>query len=724
MFLTGLGCGACPAQARWRKTLSLGVRADTALAFDPIRNRVVLFGGRWALPSFARTFIGMDDTWEYDGRSWKRRRPLSSPPPRYGHAMAFDPVGKRILLYGGFSGAMQALSDTWAWDGRTWTQLFPRANPGPLWRHGMATDPARQRITLFGGSTLNASVSKPGVKNETWDWDGTTWIRRFPKTVPLARWKHGMAWFPSGKKIVMFGGMANLIQSVPAETWEWDGTDWRYHPPGGSSEEVPHPIRVFWPAIATDPLSGGILLWNNHERQYTWLWDGRRWQQRLPAAFPDFFAGSLMSAFGNGVLLLISHQLPKNAGLVSESWTWKGKTWEKSPMREIVPKASPSAVAYDAGRDRLLMLTLALSQKRVDTWVITDTGFTKLSPQTSPPWNKIDNQMVYHQGLDRIVLVGTETWLWDGRNWSKHASSLPIGSTRKWMAYDSHRRKIVAYAGGLRQTWEWDDKGWVQRLPKTSPQARSDYAMAYDPGRRRTVLFGGHGDRLLLDQTWEWDGTDWVEAKPLARPAARVGHNMAYIPAMGGILLFGGIDSNNLYLNDTWSFDGKTWTKLSIPAIPASLFFLSWYAAHDVGRQRVVLPLVQQGGLLEFRVDSLSSSQPYPRPGESLMLRARLPGQGGKPFLLALSRSTRPGIPLRRIPGLGVELLPLSPDPLFAMSLGLVTLLDTGGNASLPIRIPSDSSLRGFDFHAAGLTLGSGLAVGAITNAVGIEVVK
>src|SRR5687767_7620517 len=45
-----------------------GVRLTVAAAYDPVRGRFVIYGGR----DRSRTMLG--DTWEFDGRVWERRR--------------------------------------------------------------------------------------------------------------------------------------------------------------------------------------------------------------------------------------------------------------------------------------------------------------------------------------------------------------------------------------------------------------------------------------------------------------------------------------------------------------------------------------------------------------------------------------------------------------------------------------------------------------------------
>ena len=58
---------------------------------------------------------------------------------------------------------------------------------------------------------------------------------------------------------------------------------------------------------------------------------------------------------------------------------------------------------------------------------------------------------------------------------------------------------------GASQTWEWDGSDWSQVVTANNPGYRMYHAMAYDPLRLRTVLFGGWGGDMKGD-TWEFSG--------------------------------------------------------------------------------------------------------------------------------------------------------------------------------------------------------------------------
>jgi hypothetical protein len=61
----------------------------------------------------------------------------------------------------------------------------------------------------------------------------------------------------------------------------------------------------------------------------------------------------------------------------------------------------------------------------------------------------------------------------------------------------------------LRDTWDWDGKGWAIRQDM-GPAGRFHRALAHDIERKRIVLFGGLNSGGLLGDTWElaeWPST-------------------------------------------------------------------------------------------------------------------------------------------------------------------------------------------------------------------------
>jgi hypothetical protein len=83
----------------------------------------------------------------------------------------------------------------------------------------MAGDPLRQRVILWGG------VGN-GPRDDTWEWDGATWLSQNPVNRPPSGSVRSMVFEPTLGLIVLqtTASIASLDQSL--QTWLWIGTDW------------------------------------------------------------------------------------------------------------------------------------------------------------------------------------------------------------------------------------------------------------------------------------------------------------------------------------------------------------------------------------------------------------------------------------------------------------------------------------------------------------------
>jgi len=120
---------------------------------------------------FSGCGTGDDVLWEWNGTHWNRLD-VSVPPGRTNHSMVLDPVRRRIVLYGGgISGSDFVFSDTWEWDGEAWTELDISGPPGREML-GMIFDPQSKRIFVVGGRGPNRETLK-----DVWSFDGSAWRR-------------------------------------------------------------------------------------------------------------------------------------------------------------------------------------------------------------------------------------------------------------------------------------------------------------------------------------------------------------------------------------------------------------------------------------------------------------------------------------------------------------------------------------------------------------------
>src|SRR2546426_3432011 len=110
---------------------------------------------------------------------------------------------------------------------------------------------------------------------------------------------------------------------------------------------------------------------------------------------------------------------------------------------------------------------------------------------------------------------------------------------------------------------------WLPLAPKTAPSPRDGAAMAYDGGRRLTVLFGGFSGATVDAETWACNGLTWTRHSPPLSPPPRSGASIAYHPRSNAVVLFGGQSASGAFLEDTWMWYGRTWTAVRGGGAPA-----------------------------------------------------------------------------------------------------------------------------------------------------------
>jgi len=212
-------------------------RLDAQLAFDRTRRVVVLFGGREMNPAGPHGKY-LNDTWTWDGSQWHQKTPASSPDFGFLAAnMVWDDARQVVVLFGATrdQAGGGVVSATWEWDGADWRHVAPADSPPQRYDGAMAFDGARQDSVLFGGFGLSPDRDF----SDTWTWDGTAWVQRFPlhdpAGTPVGNGLPGpyqgsvnsaaMSYDPTRKVVV-------LVTTAPqgVRTWFWDGSDWTVQP--------------------------------------------------------------------------------------------------------------------------------------------------------------------------------------------------------------------------------------------------------------------------------------------------------------------------------------------------------------------------------------------------------------------------------------------------------------------------------------------------------------
>ena len=240
------------------------------MAYDPATRQLLLFGG------YSETDGYFNDTWTWTGSTWRRLHPKSIPSARRDQMMAWDPSTRQMLLFGGCSDESSfcttgCLSDTWLWTGRNWHQASPSVSPPCRYSGGLAYSPLGKQLILFGGW-----ASDGAFYNDTWAWTGVNWKELDPVTSPPARGRFVMATDPISGNIIVFGGFAwTCADTLCGDTWAWNGVTWYSVPTKVAPTPRSDSVMAVDPRYRSLVLIGGDA--NPPSYAQTWLWGfGRR----------------------------------------------------------------------------------------------------------------------------------------------------------------------------------------------------------------------------------------------------------------------------------------------------------------------------------------------------------------------------------------------------------------------------------------------------------------
>jgi hypothetical protein len=258
------------------------------MAFDQDSNVVVLFGGYG-------NGSHLSDTWAFNmtTMTWENMEPTLSPSPRAATTMVYDPVGKQMILFGGFGlGHSVVSNETWTYDypANEWSRIETKNAPSERASYGVALDTARNELVLFGGFT------ELGYFNDVWVYDIAMqdWrVAEISGTSPAPRGAMSFTYDTKNDHFIMFGGFSD--EGFYGDTWVLDpeSLQWNEVMP----EASPPPLRsrmVFDESKEVSVLFGGDTIpLEGHQGSAvpygrTWSYDSpdMRWTEILTAESP------------------------------------------------------------------------------------------------------------------------------------------------------------------------------------------------------------------------------------------------------------------------------------------------------------------------------------------------------------------------------------------------------------------------------------------------------
>jgi len=556
-------------------------RDQSAMALDEARGQTVLFGG--FADDRAHPF---GDTWTWDGARWTQQHPPTSPPARWGHAMAYDAVRQQIVLFGGFANGY--LGDTWTWDGTTWTE-HRVASPSPRYRAAIAYDAARGNVVLFGGwsgAACDVDVYTCPAMGDTWTWDGTAWTDRTPRGAVSPP-------PPATSGPQRFSNLDPIVVPLPPPAPGCPGSNCL------ADTADPYPSDLTVSGLAGKVANVTVTL-NN----LSWPKGARPDDANGPAD-----SDIMLVAPGGRAVMVMSDACGADSSPNPIS--------KDAAITLTFNDAAAAGLSTEQPCGSGTYKPTNISTPECTPWHSPDA----FSPPAPPGPNGNWSLYVVDDCPNEANPVGEAGRIDGGWTLSVATTDAAVGppalaaspSPRGWaaMAYHPPSGKVVLYGGSqvflcaqyqicgtpfnpLGDTWTWDGTTWAQEGMGTSPGLRHSAAMAFDRASGQLVLFGGADtkggdvadgrstDSTLRDdrtgaETWTWDGKGWAHQPSAVTPPSRHSDAIAQDPS-GGVVMFGGFHVirqkiyygvDYSYLGDTWTFTNHIRVHLDRSALPA-----------------------------------------------------------------------------------------------------------------------------------------------------------
>jgi len=515
-----------------------GRRSHTAI-YDPVRDRMVVSGG---FSSIAPTY--RNDVWALSlvgTPMWTELIPTGTPPSaRAEHSTIYDPVRDRVVLFGGTDGTYR--NDVWELSleaSPAWTELTPTGTP-PSARseHTAIYDPVQDRMVVYGEwDDLTAVI----IDVRTLSLAGSPAWTEIPQSgiLPNGRWGHTAVYDAVETRMVIFGGYSNLGNDV----WAFSlgaSQAWTELPPLGTAPAG----RTFHPAIY-DPIrdrmvvTGGYPMYG-HDAWALSLGGSPAWTRITPTGTPPSgrknHSGIYDPIRDRMVIFGGYENYPDDIGL----FLYRNDVWALSfgpnpTWTELTPTGTPPSerdvvtAIYDPVRDRMVIFGgHDGSYVYNDVWALSlgdNPAWTQLAPTGTPPVGRRRHAGIYDPVRDRLVVFGgydspgnynclNDAWALSLAGTPAWTQIVPIGTPpsgrgRLTAVYDSVQDRMILFGGWdcafhrLNDAWALSLGGtptWTQLAPAgTLPSGRSGHSAIYDPVRDRMVMFGGLAQNHMND---------------------------------------------------------------------------------------------------------------------------------------------------------------------------------------------------------------------------------
>lgn len=516
---------------------------------------------------------------EQTSGTWSK---LITPPRRTGATAILDAPGDRMILFGG---SCIRMSDLWALPlgaGGSWELMDLPGSPLPSrWAHTAIYDPVRRRMIVFGGADGQIPTA------DLWELTLTgtpIWRPMFASgTAPAPRYGHTAIYDPDGDRMIVFAGAtsptsepspqyANDVWALALSTSTWSRVD--------ATGAAPSP-RAYCSAV-NDPLRRRMIVFGGSDNGYASsdlyelsLGDGPVWSTISTTGTPALGIHHL-AAYDSVADRMIVWQPPSEVtGLSLHFLEFSGSPhWTEKAINDLAYDGSGQAGIFDPARNRLVTVGgswyggTSIGSCVDQTYEVNLDAAPSQRHMFETPPNRMGSTLVLDTVGDRGIRFGgrfgtpyeTETWqlsLERGGLWRP----LVAGGTEPRRAYhasvfDPVRNQMLVIGGATESspqndTWalslgafpEWSEV-LVSGVP---PPPMGYHAAVFDPLGDRVIVLGASGGPGYRNELWSLGlngEATWTALDPAGEPPPpRAGHVLIYDSIRDRILVLGGSDT-------------------------------------------------------------------------------------------------------------------------------------------------------------------------------------
>lgn len=595
--LAFLATGAVPA---WSIPASPSAAEETpigrwgaCMAFDTRKTpngRVVLFGG-------GNTGTRYNDVWWIDPAAstpaWKRMAPTGTPPaPRMLATAVYDgtPGLERMIVFGGITVA-GPVNDLWVLDlsvpgSETWTEWVASGSPSARSQNVMVLD----RTSPIPRILIHGGYGAAGRLGDVWQLtlSPLTWSQLVPAAgpAPQARYGHGGSYDVAGNRLILFHG--ETASGRMSDVWALDLT------------------TLSW--ADKTPLIGAAPAARFHSARAA-----------TSSGTTVYVHGGYSSAPQSDLWRL---DVPSGPGL--GVWTQLAPSSSAAPLARHAGSAclNPLGKLYSG----FGIVPVTPAQSGSDIWSLDTFGLPPLWQRIgdgNSPRGLVAAASVLDVANNRMVLFGgildgvLENRIWQlnlGSPVATWSEVVPVTPNRPAprrsanMVYDPIGNRMLMYGGYLGSTygsitnelWQLDlalgSEAWTKLMVGAGPPGLADCSIVYDPVTSSAIVFGGQlASGAPSNGLWRLSLAGpmvWSQSLASGAPSARLGHSAVYDALGGRMVVFGGYAGSISGLGDMYSYDvaANTWSVLAVggPA-PGQRWFHSAVYDPTPGSERMIL---------------------------------------------------------------------------------------------------------------------------------------